>query len=346
MKRTFRSFSDRHTHLREGDLLKTVVPMNNLYHNVLAMPNLSDSVDDTFKLEMYRGAILKNSPRFIPTLGLMLTRNTTPATIRKAYNNGASFLKWIPAAASTHSNNGVAIDDIEQFSACLCELERLGMPFLVHLERAEWPKSFTIIDIEREVKAITTAQWLVEHFPKLMIVFEHASTKELIRLVEQSPYNVIATLTVHHALKCYEDAYDQFHAVKNVFLFCRPSLKRKDDMLAVRKAMTSGDYKKFRFGSDNAPHLRETKLAGIPGIFMPAMIAIPLLCQIFEEENALDKLEGFACTNSTDVKFYGWDYPDDSTFTLIDEEWIIPETINGIVPFMAGEKLRYRILPQ
>lgn len=335
--------SSRHSHLREGLMLKDMVSHNNIYQNVLCMPNLTDPVDDVFKFHMYRQQILKNSPQFIPTLGLMLTKNITPDTIRRANDNGAVFLKWIPSAASTNSQNGVAIDDIREYSACLIMLQELKMPFLVHLERAEYPNSFTVIDVEREIKAIPTAQWLVENFPGLKIVFEHASTKELLRFVELAPANVIATLTVHHALKCYEDAYDKFDVVKDLFLFCRPSLKRIDDVKAVRQAITSGNYKKFRFGPDDAPHLRIAKLKATPGIFMPSQIALPLLTQIFEERGCLAHLEGFTAVNPTDIEFYDWDFTMDM-ITLVKEEWTIPEEINGIVPFMARQKLSWKIV--
>lgn len=346
MKITFYSFSDRHSHLRERPVLEALIGLNDIYHNVICMPNLKNPVDDSVKFSLYKTAFEFYKPKFIPTLGLMLTKDMTVRTIKRANANGASFLKWIPAAASTHSQGGVAIDDIQNFSDCLLELQRLNMPFLVHLERATFPNGDVIEDIEREIRAIPTAWWLTNTFPGLKIVFEHASTQELIDLVEQAPDNVIATLTIHHALCTYAEAYDYSGKIINPFLFCRPSLKSVDDMHAVRQAMTSGKHKKFRFGSDSAYHTKEAKLNGMAGIFMPPPVAIPLLYQIFEEAGVIDNLQGFACVNETDRKIYDWDFPFDSTFTITDEEWTVPETMYGGIPFMAGEKLRYKILRQ
>src|SRR5205814_1852402 len=54
----------------------------------------------------------------------------------------------------------------------------------------------------------------------------------------------------------------------------------------------------FFLGTDSAPHPISRKLntVGVPGIFN-APVAIESYAQVFEEENALDKLEAFASLN-------------------------------------------------
>lgn len=345
MVRTFYNFSNRHAHLRDGDLLNKVAPLNNHYHNVVAMPNLKDPVDTAEKFTAYRDAVLAQKPLFIPTFGIMATKRTTPQIVREAHALGAKFIKWIPAGASTNSNDsGVTLHEMENLYPSFKEARRLDMCGLFHMELPVTADGRDIPLLLQELEAIPFAENLISDLPGFKISFEHLSTESFINFVEnKTPSNVIGTLTLHHALELCTNVCDLNGNIINPFLHCKPVLKSATDCLAVRRAMTSGNYKKFRFGSDDAPHLPETKLAGIPGIFMPAEVAIPLLVQIFEEDGKLNNLESFACVNQIDMGFYGWDHPYDSTFTVINKEWTIPATINGIVPFMAGKKLRYKI---
>ena len=64
--------------------------------------------------------------------------------------------------------------------------------------------------------------------------------------------------------------------------------------LALRKAATSGDPR-FFLGTDSAPHvdaLKETA-CGCAGCFT-ATNTLSILAEVFEQEGALDRLEGFA----------------------------------------------------
>ena len=85
--------------------------------------------------------------------------------------------------------------------------------------------------------------------------------------------------------------------------YCLPVLKRERHRLALRKVATSGDPR-FFLGTDSAPHFRELKEAacGCAGIFN-APIAMHSYCTVFDQENALDRLEAFASLNGP--RFYG-----------------------------------------
>ena len=78
---------------------------------------------------------------------------------------------------------------------------------------------------------------------------------------------------------------------------CLPIAKRENHRQALRKAATSGSPK-FFLGTDSAPHLVSLKecACGCAGIFN-APVAIPYVAQVFDEEGALDKLEGFVSRN-------------------------------------------------
>jgi dihydroorotase len=86
-------------------------------------------------------------------------------------------------------------------------------------------------------------------------------------------------------------------------MYCMPVIKTEPDRLALRAAATSGEAC-FFLGTDSAPHPVARKLAvtGVPGIFN-APVALATYAQVFEEENALDKLEAFASLNGP--RFYG-----------------------------------------
>jgi dihydroorotase len=76
--------------------------------------------------------------------------------------------------------------------------------------------------------------------------------------------------------------------------YCLPIVKREAHRLALRRAATGGDAR-FFLGTDSAPHALATKEAacGCAGVFS-APVALAWLAQVFEEEGAFARLEGFA----------------------------------------------------
>ena len=74
--------------------------------------------------------------------------------------------------------------------------------------------------------------------------------------------------------------------------YCLPIVKREKHRLALLAAATGGDAR-FFLGTDSAPHPRDAKEAacGCAGVFT-APVALAWLAQVFEEEGALDRLEG------------------------------------------------------
>ena len=121
--------------------------------------------------------------------------------------------------------------------------------------------------------------------------------------------------------------------------YCLPVAKREKDRLAVRKAATSGSAK-FFLGTDSAPHSREAKesACGCAGIFN-SPFALESYATVFEEEGALDRFEGFASKNGP--RFYGLPL-NEGTVALQRAETRVPDEVEGLVPFHAGETLRWR----
>ena len=109
--------------------------------------------------------------------------------------------------------------------------------------------------------------------------------------------------------------------------------------------MKSGS-KKFFLGTDSAPHEKHKKesACGCAGCYS-AWSAIELYAQVFEELDALDKLEGFASLYGPD--FYGLP-KNQSHITLTRETWTIPKEIilpdgKSIVPFYADMQVNWKL---
>ena len=183
---------------------------------------------------------------------------------------------------------------------------------------------------------------LIKQFPNLKIVLEHITTKDAVDFIESTSENIAATITAHH-LHCNRNAL--FNGGLRPHYYCLPVLKRGDDQQALIKAATSGN-KKFFLGTDSAPHARHKKesACGCAGIFT-AHATIELYAEIFDAENALDKLEQFASFNGAD--FYGLPR-NEKQITLIKEAWQVPDSIDyggdTLIPFRAGESLSWKLL--
>jgi dihydroorotase len=123
--------------------------------------------------------------------------------------------------------------------------------------------------------------------------------------------------------------------------YCLPVAKREQHRLAVRAAAVSG-LPKFFLGTDSAPHAREAKesACGCAGIFN-APFALESYVAVFEEENALERFEAFASEHG--ARFYGLPL-NEGTVTLEKAESDVPAEIDGVVPFHAGETLRWRMV--
>ena len=100
--------------------------------------------------------------------------------------------------------------------------------------------------------------------------------------------------------------------------------KREHHRLALRQAAISGEAC-FFLGTDSAPHLRHEKesACGCAGVFS-SPVALELYAQVFDEEQSLDKLEGFASIHGP--TFYRRPV-NEETVTLIRRPWQAPETM-------------------
>ena len=331
---------DWHLHLRDGDDLNSVAPFTaKQFARAIVMPNLSPPVTTVVMAVEYLDRILAavDGTDFEPLMTLYLTDNTSADEIIAARKSCfIKGLKLYPAGATTNSDAGVT--DIRKCDAALEEMQKTGLPLLVHGEDTD-PQ----VDVfDREKTFIDkTLQPLIQRFPELKIVFEHITTKEAADFVQQSGENIGATITPQHLLfnrnALFQGGLRPHH-------YCLPVLKRDTHQKALLEVIRSGNNK-FFLGTDSAPHAKHKKenACGCAGIFS-AHAAIEIYTSIFEQQGVLDKLEAFASFNGPD--FYG--LPRNSkTITLIKEEWKIqdeyPMGADKLVPFLSGQTISWKL---
>lgn len=334
---------DFHCHLRDGEMLKSVVPYSNIFGKVVAMGNLSPPIKTGAEAAAYRGRIIASGARFQPIMSIMLTRETTPRHVGEAAACGVKVLKMIPAGTSTGSEEGVTLSDLHEYYPVLQEASRCGMIFSGHWELTSEPESGNPIGrYSREERAIPYLLRVVDKFPRLKIVAEHVTTAAMADVVTEAPDNVGATITLHH-LGPYDwtDAFYKNGDIKFPRLYCKPALKSHKDIEAVRRAALSGN-KKFFFGSDSAPHpsAKKTSKPYAAGLFT-APVAIPALWEIFQRNGRnLADFEYFVSKAGT--IFYGLDCNNDKV-RLVKKPWHVPVLQDDIFNYYGGITLPWRV---
>jgi dihydroorotase len=331
---------DWHLHLRDGDALKAVLPHTaRQFARAIVMPNLKPPVTTVALAAAYRERILAALPAgvaFEPLMTLYLTDNTSAEDVRAAVASGfVKAVKLYPAGATTNSDAGVT--DLLRCAAALAEMEKLGLPLLVHGEVTN-----PAIDLfDREAVFIEQVlSPLLRRHPGLRVVMEHITTRDAAEFVAAAGANVAATITAHHLL------YNRnaiFQGGVRPHWYCLPVLKREVHREALVRAATSGNPK-FFLGTDSAPHARGAKEAacGCAGCYT-ANAAMELYAEAFDAVGALDRLEGFA-------SFFGPDYyrlpRNAGTITLEKRPQTLPEAYDyladdTLVPLRAGETLAW-----
>jgi dihydroorotase len=287
----------------------------------------------------YRARIIAvTGPGFTPLMTCYLTDGIDGAMLAQGHAEGVfTAAKLYPAHATTGSAHGVT--DVATIYPALEAMQRAGMPLLIHGEVTD-----PAVDVfDREAVFIERVLvGLVRDFPELKLVFEHITTAEAADFVMSAGANVAATITPQH-LHINRNA--MFAGGLRPHAYCLPVAKREQHRLALRRAATSGSAK-FFLGTDTAPHEISAKEmdCGCAGIFN-APYALESYAAVFDEEGALDRLEGFASEHGP--RFYGLPL-NEGTITLERAALEVPARIEqgaiSLVPFHAGETLGWRLV--
>lgn len=332
---------DWHIHLRDDDMLKTVVPFTSeVFGRAIVMPNLVPPITTVAQAVAYRERILAAVPaghNFTPLMTCYLTDSLDVNELARGFEEGVfTAAKLYPANATTNSTHGVT--HVPSIYPLFERMQTLGMPLLIHGE-----VTHAEVDIfDREARFIDEVMDPIRrHFPELKIVFEHVTTKEAAQYVQGGDRYLAATITPQHLM------FNRNHMLVGgvrPHLFCLPILKRNIHQQALREAVASGSDR-FFLGTDSAPHtrLRKESSCGCAGVFN-APLAIPAYATVFEELNALQHFEAFTSLNGP--RFY--DLPINEDFIeLVRKPVTQPEEIaigdESVVPFLAGQELNWSV---
>ena len=314
---TLRRPDDWHLHLRDGEMLKAVLPETaRHFARAIVMPNLVPPVVTAAEAADYRDRILWAKPRnnaFRPLMTLYLTEATEPRDVRAAAEIGLiAAVKLYPAGATTNSASGVR--DMGRVMRVLETMAQVRLPLLVHGEVVD--PDIDIFDREATFIERTLAP-LRERLPELRVVMEHITTAEAAAYV-RGQTNLGATITPQHLLL---DRNDLLAGGLRPHNYCLPILKARAHRDALRALVAEGAPNVF-LGTDSAPHPRHAKEAECcaAGCFS-APVALAAYATAFEEIGALGHLEAFAALNGPG--FYGLE-PNEDTVTLVREETHAP----------------------
>ena len=320
---TIRRPDDWHLHLRDGDMLRAVLPHTSRHFaRAIIMPNLIPPVVTANDARAYRDRIMAALPEgddFKPLMTLYLTEDTDPADVAAAHAEGLiTAVKLYPAGATTNSASGVS--NFANVANVLEKMAEIGLPLCTHGEVTD-----ADVDIfDREAVFIDRIlDPMRRDHPELRVVMEHITTSNAVDYVKANEKNLGATITTHHLV------INRNHILAGGIkphYYCLPVAKREEHRLALRAAATSGDAR-FFLGTDSAPHTDANKLlpCGCAGCFT-ALNTMSILAEVFEQENALDKLEAFTSLNGP--AYYGL-APNEATLTLARSVPTYPDHIHS-----------------
>lgn len=320
---TLRRPDDWHLHLRDGAMLAGVLPETaRHFARAIIMPNLVPPVVRGSDAAAYRERILAALPddmSFEPLMTLYLTEDTDPDDVAASHASGLiKAIKLYPAGATTNSASGVR--NFDHVRPVLERMADIGLPLCVHGEVTD-----SDIDIfDREAVFIDRILDPIRRkTPGLRVVMEHITTQEGVAYAGSGGDDLGATITTHHLVINRNDIL--VGGIKPHY-YCLPVAKREEHRLALRAAATSGDPTYF-LGTDSAPHVDALKehACGCAGCFT-ATNTMSILAEVFEQDGALDKLEGFASLHGP--RFYGLPVNDETMVLTKGDPVVYPEKLD------------------
>ena len=329
---------DMHLHIREGKIMQTVIQHTaKQFARAIIMPNLDNPIIDAKMAYDYFLDIKKAAPNFEPLMTIYFNEYLNNDVLDSIQRSECVYgIKLYPSGVTTNSEKGIkSIDDCFPIFE---NMELKNIPLLLHGEVND--PSIDIFDREK----VFIDKYLVnicKSFPKLRVVLEHISTKEAVDFVVEAHKDVAATITPQHMLLNRNHLLSGGIKPHN---YCLPIVKRSSHQKAILNAAMSGN-KKFFLGTDSAPHFRHQKESscGCAGIYS-ALTAIEIYAQIFDEHNAITKLENFA--SKFGAEFYKLPYNKDH-ITLMKNNNLVPNKIEvenqELIPFLAGENLKWQL---
>lgn len=332
---TIRQPFDSHVHFRDGAMMETVAPFTaKQCWGAVIMPNLAPApikiAGDAWEYEKRIRSVIGG--HFTTVMTGYLTDKTNPKDVVEGFEEGLwQAMKYYPKGATTNSDEGLT--DIGQLCEVFSEMERIGMPLLLHGEVNIDQDGNDTDPYDREQIFIDEVlSEIIVGFPHLKISQEHISTRKAVEFIlEHGSENLVCTATFQHLM------YDRrkfFEGGVNPHLHCWPVLKRWQDTEALRALATAGQPF-ISAGTDSAPHPTHAKerACGCAGGVFTAHAMTELYTQVFDEEGSLGNLENFLSVNGP--RFFGLE-PSKDTIELKKKPW----TVDSMIDVRGGEQVR------
>ena len=329
---------DMHLHLREDELLKVVSKHSAAqFGRAIIMPNLQNPIINSELAHKYYDEVKNHTKAhdFEPLMTIYFNEKLTLEELKRIQISSKIIgIKLYPKGVTTNSDKG--IDSFNSGYKIFEMMEKLDIPLLIHGEVND-PN----IDIFDREKIFIEKNLINAHkeFPDLRIVLEHISTKESTEFVKEASNNIAATITPQHLLY---NRNELFAGGLKPHAFCLPILKREEHRVAVLGAAISGNPK-FFLGTDSAPHKKSEKESscGCAGIYS-ALNAMEIYAEIFDRNNAIEKLENFSSKFGAD--FYRLSQ-NKNKIKLVRSSNKVPNSIkidNGeVIPLLAGQEINW-----
>uniref|UniRef100_A0A3B0NLC7 Dihydroorotase, putative n=1 Tax=Theileria annulata TaxID=5874 RepID=A0A3B0NLC7_THEAN len=342
---------DLHCHLRQGELMKKVVKYirKGGCNRVLVMPNTVPEITSCSKALEYRKRLLELDPNVDYLMTLYLTDELSVEDLtnnaKKCHVQG---VKCYPLGVTTNSDRSFEVKNrdksFEKYYPVFSEMEKIGVSLHLHGELSGAPP------LTAEKDFLTLIENICRRFPSLKVVLEHVTSKESLEVVKRLQ-NLSATVTPHHMRLTVSEVLNTAENVtlenitrhlKDPFAYCKPVAKFEEDRQAILETLKSGHPRLF-LGSDSAPHTRDSKRSDNPpaGIYTQPFL-LQYLSDTFEDFGFFDKLENFCCKNGQE--FLQLPPKEPEYLELVKQPFKVPEEVEGIVPFRAGQFLNYSIL--
>lgn len=338
---------DAHTHLRQGDLMRTIVQsqIDMGCYAMLAMPNTKPPVakvmdadaGDNWSIEGYRKMITDAGFNGHLVTPLYLTKDTTVKMIEDGAKSGLlTNIKYYPPHGTTNADHGIPMEDF-MASDLPCAMADNNVMLNIHGEEhglcAE--DYFNRESNAEEFFYQTRMPKLRDTHPNLKITCEHITTKVAVDFVNGAGDLTGASVTPQHLL------YTVGHLIQGLkyHLFCLPVVKFDTDRDALRRAVTSANNKRIFAGTDSAAHTEKCTPCGCAAGCFTGGIAPQLYAHAFEEagldlsvETNQAIFKNFLCHNAPD--FYEIARASE-TFTLSKTPQVV-EMCGDITPLPLG----------
>jgi dihydroorotase len=342
---------DRHIHVRDGEMLQTVLPytLSQRATGAVIMGNLKhpDETSTVEKARAYRERIqhlLPPGSDFVPCMTCYLTDDISPEEVVRGYEQGVwRAVKLYMAdqegkGGTTGSAHGVR--HLHGRRKVFEAMEKHGIPLLGHFEAVE----AEVDEFDREIVSTDRdVRWLLDQFPKLQVVFEHLTDSRAADVVVDSHSagaQIYATITAHHLMI---NRSAMFEGGMNPGHYCKPVPKREWHRARIVEYVTSGKYTCFGAGTDSAPHDEsvKSKCYGCAAGIFTAHAAVEMYTTVFAEQNALHHLGPFMSENF--LHLYGVQ-PSSEMMRIENRSLEVPQKVGGVQAFWGGKTLPWKLV--